>query len=254
MTGEGNWTWLLPGRVPTLIDAGTGDQRHLDAVDAALARAPLSQVIVTHAHGDHASGAPALRSRWPEARFFKMPWTARDDRWPVSWIHVADRDAIQAGDSSLAVVHTPGHAPDHICLWHLESRILFGGDLAIQDTTVFIPAGPDGDAAAYVQSLARVLALAPARIMPAHGPVIDDPEALLRAYIRHRRQRELQIIDAIRHGNGTPDAIVARIYRGLDDTLRSRARETVIAHLRKLEREGRVRLTNDAWHISLDGT
>jgi glyoxylase-like metal-dependent hydrolase (beta-lactamase superfamily II) len=249
MTGEGNWTWLLPGRVPTLIDAGTGDPRHLNAIDEALGGDTLSQVIVTHAHSDHAAGAPALRERWPNARFFKMPWPSRDDRAPVPWIRMADRDAIQAGDTSLAVVHTPGHAPDHICLWHLESRILFGGDLAIADTTVFIPAGSDGDAAAYMRSLERVLALNPRRLLPAHGPAIEDPTALLRAYIRHRRQRELQIIDAIRRGVVTPDDMVARIYSGLDETLRSRARETVIAHLRKLEREGRVQSLDDTWHI-----
>ena len=73
MTGHGNWTWLLPGRVPTLIDAGTGDPQHLDAIAGALGGGSLSQVIVTHAHGDHASGAPALRARWPDVRFFKMP-------------------------------------------------------------------------------------------------------------------------------------------------------------------------------------
>ena len=119
----------------------------------------------------------------------------------------------------------------------------------IQDTTVFIPGGADGDVAAYIRSLDRVLALAPGRILPAHGPVIEDPEALLRSYVRHRRQRELQIIDAIRRGIDNPDDIVARVYKGLDDALRARARETVIAHLRKLQRERRVDSRGGAWHI-----
>ncbi len=185
----------------------------------------------------------------PHTRFLKIPWPVRDDRWPVPWQPIADNNRIDAGGTSLAVIHTPGHAPDHICLWHKDSRVLFGGDLAIQGTTVFIPSSADGDAAAYLNSLERVRALNPSRILPAHGPVIEEPASLLRTYIRHRRQREGQIVDALRGGDNEPDAIVARIYQRLDDTLRARARETVIAHLRKLEREGRVALHNDSWHM-----
>jgi len=81
MTGAGNWTWLLRGRVPTLIDAGTGENRHLDAVEEALAGTALAQVLVTHAHGDHASGVVALAQRFRGARFLKMPWDERDGRW-----------------------------------------------------------------------------------------------------------------------------------------------------------------------------
>ena len=67
ITGDGNWTWLIPGRVPTLIDAGTGEAAHLEAIDEALEGAALTQVLVTHAHTDHAAGAPALASRLPSA-------------------------------------------------------------------------------------------------------------------------------------------------------------------------------------------
>jgi len=73
MTGAGNWTWLIPGRVPTLIDAGIGNPRHLDALTDALGGAALAQVLVTHGHPDHASGAAAIAERMPAARFLKMP-------------------------------------------------------------------------------------------------------------------------------------------------------------------------------------
>ena len=254
MTGEGNWTWLLPGRVPTLVDAGVGDARHLDALEEALNGKALAQVVVTHGHSDHASGVTAIRERMPHARFLKFPWLPRDDRWSVPWEPIADGDLIAAGDASLVAVHTPGHAPDHICLWHQHSRVLFGGDLAISGTTVFIPSTPDGDVAAYVASLERMLALNPVRILPAHGPVIDEPMDLLQSYVRHRRQREQEIVNAIRHGDLEPDAIVARIYTGLSEPLLARARETVIAHLRKLERDGRVGRRGDTWHIITEGS
>ena len=249
MTGDGNWTWLLPGRVPTLIDAGTGEPRHVDALAAALAGASLAQVLVTHAHVDHASGAVVIAQRFPGVRFFKMPWAERDRRWPVPWQSIADGDVVQAGDARLRAVHTPGHAPDHLCFWHEESRTMFAGDLAVKGTTVYIPPNLRGDLADYLASLERVRALRPARLLPAHGPVIDDPDALLNSYLQHRREREEQILSALRGGPATPEALVPLIYRGLRENLTLVARETVLAHLLKLEREGRAGRRDESWHI-----
>lgn len=249
MTGAGNWTWLLRGRVPTLIDAGTGEQRHLDAVAAALAGAPLAQVLVTHGHIDHASGALALAERFRGARFLKMAWPERDARWPVGWKPLGDGQFVEAGDDVLRAVHTPGHAPDHLCFWHEPSRTLFSGDLAVKGTTVYIPPNLRGDLADYLASIERVRALRPARLLPAHGDVIGDPEALLRQYLEHRREREEQVLSALRAGNTTPETLVTQIYPALEDRLIDVARETVLAHLIKLEREGRAVRRGNSWHI-----
>jgi endoribonuclease LACTB2 len=251
MTGDGNWTWLVPGRVPTLIDAGTGAPGHLDAVERALGGSALAQVIVTHGHTDHASGAPAMAERFPGARFRKMPWPERDATWPVVWEPIADGDVIEAGDTSLVALHTPGHAPDHLCLWHEDTRTLFGGDLAVSGTTVWIPAHLRGDLSDYLASLARVLALGPARVLPAHGPVIEDPKRALREYIEHRREREEQVVLALRHGDSTPEAIVARVYQGLRESLVPLATQGVIAHLVKLERDGRARQEDAGWRLAI---
>jgi glyoxylase-like metal-dependent hydrolase (beta-lactamase superfamily II) len=253
MTGAGNWTWLLRGRVTTLIDAGTGDSRHLDELEKALGGESLAQVLVTHGHGDHASGVTALASRHPSARFMKMPWPERDTRWPVAWEAIEGGATIEAGGERLVAIHTPGHAPDHLCFWHEESRTIFCGDLAVKGTTVYIPTNLRGDLIQYLASLERVLALRPRRMLPAHGPVIDDPEALLQSYIEHRQEREGQILDALRRGVTSPDEMVARIYRGLNEALVASARESVVAHLLKLEREGRVEQRAEGaqprWHI-----
>lgn len=249
MTGAGNWTWLIPGRVPTLIDAGTGDVRHLDALEQALHGSSLVQVVVTHSHTDHASGAPAIAAHMPHVRFGKMPWPDRDTKWPVDWKPIADNETIAAGDDEIVAVHTPGHAPDHLCFWHEGTRTLFCGDLAVSGSTVWIPSSLRGDLADYLHSLERVRALGPERLLPAHGPVIDDPDRILRQYIEHRLEREAQILDALHGGATTVDAIVARVYRGLKDSLVPLARDGVIAHLVKLEREGRVSGEQEAWHI-----
>jgi glyoxylase-like metal-dependent hydrolase (beta-lactamase superfamily II) len=249
MTGGGNWTWLIPGRLPTLIDAGTGDPRHVDAVVAALGGTALAQVLVTHAHGDHISGVPAIAQRMPAARFAKLPWPERDAGYRVDWRALADNEVVQAGDTQLVALHTPGHSPDHLCFWHEGTRSVFCGDLLYMGNTVWIPGTEQGDVGAYIASLERVLALGPARVFPAHGPVIDDPVPLLRTYIDHRREREQQVLDALRQGDSTPDAMTARIYKGLQQVLVPLARESVTAHLLKLEREGRARRHADAWHI-----
>jgi glyoxylase-like metal-dependent hydrolase (beta-lactamase superfamily II) len=249
MTGAGNWTWLIRGRVPTLIDAGVGEPRHLDELEQALNGAALAQVVVTHAHSDHAGGVVAIAERLPSARFLKIPWAGRDHRWPVKWEALADGATLVIGDTSATVLHTPGHAPDHACLWHPGTRSLFGGDLAIDGTTVWIPASLGGDLTAYLASLERVIALDPAQIFPGHGPIIADPGRLLRGYVEHRRARERQVIDALAAGAADPRAIVGRIYPELNDALIPRAEETVTAHLVKLEHDGVARSRGDAWHI-----
>jgi len=249
MTGEGNTTWLILGHVPTLIDAGTGEPAHLDALERALGGARLAQVLVTHTHIDHASGAMAIAERMPHVRFLKMPWPEQDVAWRVRWHPLTDGELVAAGDSTLAAVHTPGHSPDHLCFWHQESRQLFCGDLAWKGSTVVIPPSHGGDVAAYLASLERILRLEPQTMLPAHGPVIDRPAELLREYIEHRRLRERQVLDALRSGVTSPDEMVARIYPTLAAALVPVARESVLAHLVKLEREGRAVHDGERWHL-----
>jgi len=247
-TGAGNKTYLVSGASPLLIDAGVGDPRHLDEVARALGDAP-PRVIVTHNHSDHASGVTALAGRWPGATFFKFPWPGSDDRYDVGWTPLEDGQAVEAGDGRLVVVWTPGHAPDHVCLFDPESRLLFGGDLLVRGGTVVIPASAGGSLAQYLDSLDRVRALHPLRVLPAHGEPIDDPEALVDAYVEHRRGRERQILDALVAGAATPADIVSRVYEALHPGLVAFARDSVLAHLIKLEEDGRARRVGERWEL-----
>ena len=155
------------------FDAGVGRAEHLDALAAAVPDGP-ALVVVSHAHPDHASGAPALAARWPAASFAKIPGRRRTIR-AIGWQPLADGQIIESGEGPLVALHTPGHAPDHIVLWHAETHTLFGADLIQLGNTVAIPAEHGGDLAAYLRSLRRVQALSPARVLPAHGPLIEDP-------------------------------------------------------------------------------
>src|SRR5690606_6139431 len=134
MTGDGNWTYFFPGDAPVLFDAGVGFPAHIDAVAAVAPDGP-ARVVVSHAQPDHASGAPALGERWPRASFSKVLWRGHDPAGP-RWQPLADRATIAIGDGELQVVHTPGHTPDHVTLWHEPSRTLFGADLMQLGNTV----------------------------------------------------------------------------------------------------------------------
>ena len=250
MTGAGNNTYLLGGRTPTLVDAATGEAAHLSALEQALGSDRLAQVLVTHAHQDHADGSEPIAARWPDAAFRKMPWPERDRAHAVAWKPIADDEVVPVGDGALRAVHTPGHAPDHLCFFDETGGTLFSADLVVPGTTVVIPASHGGSLSQYLASLRRVQALAPARMLPAHGEPIDDPQAILRAYLDHRQRREDQIVGALRAGARRPEAIVDRLYDGLAPALRGMARESVVAHLVKLAEEGRARADGPEWELA----
>jgi endoribonuclease LACTB2 len=219
----GNNTWLLTGREPALVDAGTGLPEHLDALARALDGAPLARVFITHWHPDHVKGLPALKDRWPRLVVVESPG-----------------DPVAAGDGILEIVPTPGHAPDHLCFHDRDAGDLYCGDLARRGGTIVIPASKGGDLRAYLASLRRVRDLQPRRLLPGHGPIIDDPAAVVDEYIAHREQREQQILEAILGGARTVPDIVRHVYPALPASLSDAAAESVRAHLVKLRDEGRA--------------
>lgn len=227
----GNNTYLLPGGVPTLIDAGVGAADHLDALAEALQGDALECVLITHGHSDHASGAAAIIERWPSVEI------RGGAHGPIR-----DGERIEAGETRLLALHTPGHAPDHFCFFDEAQGDLYCGDLLRIGGTIVIPASRGGDLQQYLASLERVRALRPRRLLPAHGPFVDDPAALIERYIAHRAERDRQILDAIAAGSITPDAIVARVYGPLSPSLARAAADSVRAHLIKLHREGRAKI------------
>ena len=219
----GNNTYLFAGPSSMLIDAGIGVLEHVDAVARALNGAALDLLLITHGHIDHVAGVPALMARWPRVIVRGGPGKPLRDGETFD------------GSVRLRALHTPGHSPDHFCFVDDQARDVYCGDLARMGGTIVIPATRGGDLAEYLASLRRVRELSPHRLLPAHGPIVDDPRTLIDEYIAHRAQREQQVQEALAAGCRTPEDIVARIYPYLSPRLREAARETVLAHLQKLD-------------------
>lgn len=233
---EGNNTYLLTGAVPTLIDAGVGEPAHIDAVGHALGGVRLVQILITHSHPDHARGVPALTSRWPGALVRNL---APD--------HCVDNESIAAGDTILRALWTPGHAPDHVCFLDEATRDVYCGDLARLGGTIVVPASAGGSLVQYLDSLRRIRAISPRRLLPGHGPIIDDPATLIDNYLEHRAEREAQVLEGLRSGAWSINALVQRIYTNLHPTVVRAAGESILAHLIKLRDEGRVMERDGEW-------
>ncbi len=253
MTGPGNNTYLIVGThgSATLVDAGVGEPAHLADLAAALTaqQASLDWIVATHGHRDHVAGAPAIASAYPEARFAKYPWLAEDGHDGIPWQPLADGESVRAGDDTLSVLHTPGHSPDHVAFWHEPSRTILTGDLVVQGSSVMIHWSAGGDLSQYMASLERLLALDPLRLLPAHGPEVDNPRLLLTGYLEHRRMREQQVVEALRAGHGTVQAVTESIYHGLGPALLPAARENVRAHLEKLKHDRAAIDQDDRWTL-----
>jgi glyoxylase-like metal-dependent hydrolase (beta-lactamase superfamily II) len=240
LTGAGTNTYLLgDGGSLLCIDPGPDEPSHLDAILAAAAAAGgrVTAILLSHSHPDHRPLAAALARRTGAAVRCLDPGRGDDGAVPI-----ADGARVHAGTLTLEAVHTPGHAADHLCFFDADSGALYSGDHILSGMTTVV-APPDGDMSDYMASLERVRRLRPRVIHPGHGPRVDDALALIDEYLVHRREREAQVVRAVRERGGgvAPIDVVPDIYGAYPRELWPFAAMSVQAHLDKLVREGRAR-------------
>lgn len=245
MTGPGTNTYLVGTDEIVVVDPGSMEPGHLRTIASA---GRVAAVVITHSHSDHLSGALDLAEATGAVlaashRFWDRAALRSSGR------HLAEGDTVEVSGAVLTVLETPGHASDHISLWLPSERALFSGDLILgEGTSVISP--PDGDLVAYLESLRKVAALHPERLYPGHFAPREDAGEWIAWYLAHRLEREEQILDALAAGTRSIPEIVAEAYRGYPSELHPIAERSVLAHLIKLEGEGRVEGADGVWWLT----
>jgi len=232
MTLDGTNTWVLlePGATEAVvIDPGPLDESHLrrvlDHVDGLEAR--VAQTILTHGHLDHAESA----GRFQELTGAPTRAVGRghDD--------LGDGDVVRVGGLELRVVATPGHTSDSLSFALPADHALLTGDTVLGRGTTVV-AHPDGELAAYLDSLGRIAALTGGgevtTILPGHGPVVPDASAMVAFYQAHRRERLEQVRQALAEGAQGVEDVVERVYAAVPREVWPAARLSVAAQLEYL--------------------
>lgn len=254
-TERGTWTHIVGAGRVAVIDPGPDLEVHVAAILDAVAGETVAAILVTHTHRDHspasrplaaATGAPivgcaplALDDDGPRADAGFDPDYAPDRV-------LADGESVSGPGWTLEAVATPGHTSNHLCFALSETGALFSGDHVMGwSTTIVSP--PDGDMAAYMASLGKLMEREDRIYYPAHGAPIANPRRHVRGLLGHRRMREGQIARLAQGEGATVAEMVAAMYRGVDPGLHPAAARSVLAHLLDLERRGLVRRDGDHW-------
>jgi glyoxylase-like metal-dependent hydrolase (beta-lactamase superfamily II) len=257
-TYTGTQTFIIGEGEVAIIDPGPDDSGHVAALLGAIEGAQVAAIVCTHTHRDHspasralaaATGAPivgcaplAIEDEGPRA----------DDSFDFAYVPdrvLADGETLEGPGWSLEAVATPGHTSNHLCFALAGTGILFTGDHVMGwSTTIVSP--PDGDMAAYMASLDRLLTRADAAYYPAHGPVIERPQAHVAGLLEHRRMRERRILEALGGGGRSIAAMVPALYADVDPRLHPAAARSVLAHLIALESSGIVRSDGELWTLT----
>jgi glyoxylase-like metal-dependent hydrolase (beta-lactamase superfamily II) len=239
-----------------VIDPGPDDETHIDTLVTALRGETIDYIVVTHTHRDHSPGARQLQKltgakivgcarHVPVEHDSSGRLDASHDLEHVPDMWMADGDTLEGHAFTLTAVHTPGHASNHLCFSLNEENALFSGDHVMAWSTSIV-APPDGSMSDYMDSLDKLRARSERIFWPGHGGPVNDPPRYMRALANHRRVREAAIVASIGSGERTIDAIVARIYQGLDPRLQKAASLSVLAHLQDLVARRRVRADGPA--------
>lgn len=253
MTGPGTNTYLVGGGARNdwaVIDPGPADAAHLQAVLAA-APGPIRHIFVTHTHLDHSPGAQALKAATGAPLLGRVAdFPEWQDRGFTPDVALAGGEVFALDGATLRVVHTPGHASNHLCFRLDEERLLFTGDHVMQLSTVVINP-PDGDMAAYLASLRSLLAGdALDWLAPGHGFLMAEPRRAIEAIVAHRLKREAKVVDALqRCGPASADDLLPAVYDDVRPQLHRAALRSLTAHLLKLRDEGRAAEVADRWRL-----
>lgn len=248
MTGPGTNTYILGHERFTVLDPGPAEARHIERI-LELTGGIVDQVVVTHTHPDHSPATAELKAR-TGCRVFGLPAPGgpSQDRTFAPDDQPEHGDLIVTEAGILKVLHTPGHASNHLCYLLLEQELLFSGDHIMQGSTVVINP-PDGDMKAYIDSMHDLLSESMRFIAPAHGFLVAEPPVVIDYLVTHRLSREHKIWRVLEAGAPISlKDLTARAYDDVPTALHGVASRSALAHLLKLEVEHRAFQADDLWH------
>jgi glyoxylase-like metal-dependent hydrolase (beta-lactamase superfamily II) len=252
-TYYGTQTYLLGKRELAVVDPGPDLPEHLDALVEAIDGRPVAAIMCTHTHRDHSPAARPLAERIGAPIIGCAPLALEsvgpradasfDGEYAPDRV-LEDGETLDVGGRPVTAVATPGHTSNHLCFAY-DGALLTGDHVMGWSTTVVVP--PDGDMAAYMQSLDRLRQRDDRIYYPAHGPAVTNPQQYVRHLMGHRMQREKQILKLVGEKPRAIPDIVTNAYPGLDPRLTAAAGGSVLAHLLDLERRGLVEQQQELW-------
>lgn len=250
MTGPGTNTYILGEREVAIIDPGPAIDGHVDLI-CELAPGPIKWILVTHTHPDHSPAVAALAERTGAKRLGRPAPEGQHQDKTFEPDHVlADGEIFRTSEFMLEVVHTPGHASNHLCYFNDEIDWLFTGDHIINGSTVVIDP-PDGNMSDYLHSLEGLMDRVLAVIAPGHGDPIDSPYEAIDWIIKHRLEREAKVIAAlVEKPNSTLTELVPYAYNDVEERLFGVAERSLLAHLLKLENDKKAVQDDDRWSLA----
>ena len=253
MTGPGTNTYLVGGGTANewaVIDPGPLDLEHIEAILKA-APGPVRWIFVTHTHRDHSPAAMMLAARTGGQVLGALPDHAQGQDAsfePDELLAGGERIALP-GDTTLHVIHTPGHASNHLCYLLEEEKLLFTGDHVMQASTVVIDP-PDGNMAAYVDSLRALTERDLEWLAPGHGFLMAQPREAMQWIIDHRLRREAKVLAAVQaQGPTDAPALLATVYADVPERMHPVALRSLTAHLIKLRDDGAVAEADGLWAL-----
>jgi len=231
-TGLGTNTYMVGIDEIAVIDPGPMDQGHLDAI-IGCGGDLIRWILVTNADDEHAGAVPEL-AKQTGAIVMAMCDIDCDEV-------LKDGQQLVGTEFRLTTKHLPGPSGKNVGFMLEEERMLISGDLIVDGPSVGLNAPPDGDMAAYLESLESLKKLRLKRIAPAHGYVIEEPKVIVQEYIDHRLAREAEILKALGKDTMRVEDVVASVYGEVDEDIAELAANNVLAHLIKLRSDGKVK-------------
>ena len=250
MTGPGTNTYILGDKEVAVIDPGPVIDGHIDLI-CELAPGPIKWILATHTHPDHSPAVASLAERTGAERLGRpAPDGQHQDKTFKPDQVLDDGDIFETAEFELEVIHTPGHASNHLCYLMKESGWLITGDHIINGSTVVIDP-PDGNMSDYLASLESLMDKVLTAIAPGHGDPIDSPYEAIDWIIKHRLEREANVVAQLEaHPNSTISEILPHVYGDVHEKLYGVAERSLLAHLLKLEDDKSVKKDADRWRLT----